>query len=116
MSKIKIYNGVTINMSTSDVIETGKVEYVGSSKVSYCGGAGDISSRLEGLISKAEQDSQAQATAQTGMSNLGGMGNYSPQPAVEPPGTGGFIQGPQPMPAYPPNIAPPAPVANGGGK
>jgi hypothetical protein len=41
MSKIKIYNGVTINMSTSDVIETGKIEYVESSKVSYCGGGGD---------------------------------------------------------------------------
>ena len=40
MSKIKIYNGVTINMSTSDVIETGKIEYVESSKVSYCGGGG----------------------------------------------------------------------------
>ena len=40
MSKIKIYNGVTINMSTSDVIETGKIEYVKSSKVSYCGGGG----------------------------------------------------------------------------
>ena len=40
MSKIKIYNGVTINMSTSDVIETGKVEYVNSSKVSFCGGGG----------------------------------------------------------------------------
>lgn len=41
MSKVKIYNGVTINMSTSNVIETGKIKYVDSSKVSYCGGGGD---------------------------------------------------------------------------
>ena len=40
MSKIKIYNGVTINMSTSNVIKTGKTKYVDSSKVSYCGGGG----------------------------------------------------------------------------
>jgi len=40
MSKIKIYNGVTIDMNTSDVIETGKIKYVESSKVSYCGGGG----------------------------------------------------------------------------
>jgi len=41
MSKVKIYNGVTIDMSTSDVIQTGEVSYVDSTVVSYCGGGGD---------------------------------------------------------------------------
>jgi len=41
MSKVKIYNGVTIDMSTSDVIKTGEVNYVDSAVVSYCGGGGD---------------------------------------------------------------------------
>ena len=41
MYKIKIYNGVTIDMSTSKVIQTGEVGYVDSAMVSYCGGGGD---------------------------------------------------------------------------
>jgi len=41
MYKVKIYNGVTIDMSTSKVIQTGKVDYVDSAMVSYCGGGGD---------------------------------------------------------------------------
>ena len=41
MYKVKIYNGVTIDMSTSKVIQTGKVDYVDSVMVSYCGGGGD---------------------------------------------------------------------------
>ena len=41
MYKVKIYDGVTIDMSTSNVIEAGRVRYVDSSVVSYCGGGGD---------------------------------------------------------------------------
>ena len=35
MSKVKIYDGVTINMSTSEVISHGEVAYVDISKVSH---------------------------------------------------------------------------------
>jgi hypothetical protein len=40
MSKVKIYNGVTIDMSTSQVIGQGEVSYIDSSGVAYCGGGG----------------------------------------------------------------------------
>ena len=40
MSKIKIYDGVTIDMGTSEVLELGKSRYVDSSDMSYCGGGG----------------------------------------------------------------------------
>ena len=40
MSKVKIYNGVTIDMNTSQVIGQGEVSYVDSSSVAYCGGGG----------------------------------------------------------------------------
>ena len=41
MYKVKIYDGVTIDMGTSNVIKTGRVRYVDSSDISYCGGGGD---------------------------------------------------------------------------
>lgn len=37
---IKIYDGITIDMGTNKIIKEGKVSYVNSSKVSYCGGGG----------------------------------------------------------------------------
>ncbi len=40
MSKIKIYDGVTIDMGTSEVLELGKSRYVDSSDMFYCGGGG----------------------------------------------------------------------------
>jgi hypothetical protein len=40
-TNIKIYDGVTIDMSTSQVIETGKVSYVNASEVSYTKGGGN---------------------------------------------------------------------------
>lgn len=40
MSKIKIYDGVTIDMGTSEVLELGKSRYVDSSDMAYCGGGG----------------------------------------------------------------------------
>jgi len=41
MYKVKIYDGVTIDMSTSNVIKTGRIRYIDSSDISYCGGGGD---------------------------------------------------------------------------
>jgi len=38
MYKVKIYDGVTIDMSTSNVIETGRIRYIDSSDISYCKG------------------------------------------------------------------------------
>jgi len=40
MSKVKIYNGVTIDMNTSQVIGQGEVSYVDSSDIAYCGAGG----------------------------------------------------------------------------
>ena len=40
MSKIKIYDGVVIDMGTSEVLELGESRYVDSSVVAYCGGGG----------------------------------------------------------------------------
>ena len=41
MSEVKIYDGVTINMSTSEVISHGEITYVDNNKVSRLGGGGD---------------------------------------------------------------------------
>ena len=38
MSKIKIYDGVVIDMGTSEVLELGESRYVDSSEVAHCGG------------------------------------------------------------------------------
>jgi len=40
MSKVKIYDGVTINMSTSEVLELGEARHVDSSDIAFCGGGG----------------------------------------------------------------------------
>ena len=44
MYKVKIYDGVTIDMSTSNVIKTGRVRYVDSSEISYCKGGDEQTS------------------------------------------------------------------------
>ena len=40
MSKIKIYDGVVIDMGTSEVLELGESRYVDSSEIAHCGGGG----------------------------------------------------------------------------
>ena len=40
-TNIKIYDGITIDMGTSQIIETGKVSYVNASDVSYTKGGGN---------------------------------------------------------------------------
>ena len=40
MSKIKIYDGVVIDMGTSEVLKLGESRYVDSSEIAYCGGGG----------------------------------------------------------------------------
>lgn len=45
MSKVKIYDGMTFDMATSDVLECGKVSYVDSENVALCGGGGGKTSK-----------------------------------------------------------------------
>jgi len=40
MSKIKIYDGVVIDMGTSEVLKLGESRYVDSSEIAHCGGGG----------------------------------------------------------------------------
>jgi hypothetical protein len=44
MSKIRIYDGITIDMATSDVIEYGEVSYVDSKDIAHLGGGGTSTS------------------------------------------------------------------------
>ena len=107
MSKIKIYDGVTINMSTSKVIKEGEVRYINSSDVSYCGSGG-------GFNQNPQQPIAALPTIGQGVGNRGGL-NYG-GPAVAPPSTGGYqTLGPGSMGQPPMNIAPPSPGTYGPG-
>ena len=54
MSEVKIYDGVTIDMSTSEVISHGEVAYVDTNEVSYLGGGKDKSqTTTSGVADKA---------------------------------------------------------------
>ena len=54
MSKVKIYDGVTIDISTSEVISHGEVAYVDTNEVSYLGGGKDKSqTTTSGVADKA---------------------------------------------------------------
>jgi hypothetical protein len=73
MSKVKIYDGVTIDMSTSEIISRGKVTYVDTSEVSHFGGGGDKSqTTTSGVADKAYEQyvspflKQAQEAQQAG--------------------------------------------------
>ena len=49
MSKIKIYDGVVIDMATSEVISHGDVSYVDSEDVAYTKGGGGTSTSTSGF-------------------------------------------------------------------
>ncbi len=73
MSKVKIYDGVTIDMSTSGVISHGEVTYVDINEVSHLGGGGDkTQTTTSGVADKAYEQyvspflSQAQQAQQAG--------------------------------------------------
>lgn len=73
MSKLKIYDGITIDMSTSEVLSHGKVAYVDISKVSHLGGGGGKSqTTTSGVADKAYEQyvspflRQAQQAQQSG--------------------------------------------------
>jgi len=80
MSKVKIYNGVTIDMSTSQVIRQGEVSYVDSSNVAYCGGGGGkpgTTSTTSGYADPYNSQIGAAITAGTGLYNSGGLGQVA---------------------------------------
>jgi hypothetical protein len=80
MSKVKIYNGVTIDMSTSNVIKQGEVSYVDSSNVAYCGGGGGkpgTTSTTSGYGSAYDSQIGAAITAGTGLYNSGDLGQVA---------------------------------------
>ena len=73
MSEVKIYDGVTINMSTSEVISHGEITYVDNNKVSRLGGGGDKQqTTTSGVADKAYEQyvspflKQAQEAQQSG--------------------------------------------------
>ncbi len=73
MSEVKIYDGVTIDMSTSEVISHGEVAYVDTNEVSYLGGGKDKSqTTTSGVADKAYEQyvspflSEAQKAQQAG--------------------------------------------------
>lgn len=73
MSEVKIYDGVTIDMSTSDVISHGEITYVDSNEVSLFGGGKDKSqTTTSGVADKAYEQyvspflNQAQQAHQAG--------------------------------------------------
>ena len=51
MSKIKIYDGVIIDMGTSKILELGKARYVDSSDIVQCGGGGGSETSTSKTIS-----------------------------------------------------------------
>ena len=84
MSKIKIYDGVVINMATSEVIEHGKVSYVDHRSVSYTkgGGGGQTQTTTSGVEKKAYDQhispllSQARTALDAG--NLSRVSGFNP--------------------------------------
>jgi len=84
MSKVKIYNGVTIDMSTSQVIGQGEVSYIDSSGIAYCGGGGGgpgTTVTTSGFDPKYGSQTGAAITAGQGLYDQGKLGQvvgYNP--------------------------------------
>lgn len=73
MSKVKIYDGLTIDMSTSQVTKLGKITYVDSSEISNLGGGGGQTQTTTSGVAQQAYDqyvspflSQAQQAQQSG--------------------------------------------------
>ena len=81
MSKVKIYNGVTIDMSTSQVIGQGEVSYIDSSGVAYCGGGGGgkpgTTNTISGYADPYSSQVDSAITAGTNMYNAGDLGKVA---------------------------------------
>jgi len=78
MSKIKIYDGVTIDMGTSKVLELGEARFVDSSDIAHCGGGGGGSPgttvTTSGFDPKYASQTGAAITTGQGLYNQGQLG------------------------------------------
>jgi hypothetical protein len=95
MSKIKIYDGVTIDMGTSRVLELGEARVVDSSDIAHCGGGGGspgTTVTTSGFDPKYASQTGAAITAGQNLYNQGQLGNvvgFTPaQLAAQQAGTG----------------------------
>lgn len=80
MSKIKIYNGMTFNMSTSEVISHGEVRYVDSSDVEYTKGGDKTSTSTSGFATEFKPEIKAllgDANALYGGGQLGKVSGFN---------------------------------------
>ena len=80
MSKIKIYDGVTIDMGTSRVLELGEARFVDSSDIAHCGGGGGkagTTSTTSGFDPKYDAQTGAAITAGQGLYNQGKLGQVA---------------------------------------
>ena len=83
MSKVKIYDGVTIDMATSEVVEHGKVSYVDSEDITYAGGGGGektqtTTSKMDPRLEQAAVDMLGSAKGAYGSGQLGGVAAINP--------------------------------------
>jgi len=81
MSKIKIYDGITIDMGTSEVIEYGKVSYVDSKDVAYTKGGGNTTtttSKMDPRLEQAAVDMLGSAKGAYAGGQLGGVAEINP--------------------------------------
>jgi len=80
MSKIKIYNGVTIDMGTSEVLELGEARHVDSSDIAFCGGGGGkpgTTSTTSGYGTDYDSEIGSAINAGTNLYNQGDLGKVA---------------------------------------
>ena len=82
MSKIKIYDGVVIDMATSNIIKEGKVSYANSDQVAYTKGGDKTQVTNTGVASEFKpQISSMLGTAESlyGSGKLGAVAGFTPE-------------------------------------
>jgi hypothetical protein len=80
MSKVKIYDGVTIDMSTSKVLELGEARHVDSSDIAFCGGGGGkpgTTETISGYATPYQGKIDTAINAGTNMYNAGDLGKVA---------------------------------------
>ncbi len=80
MSKIKIYDGMTFDMSTSEVVDHGEVRYVDSSDVAFTKGGNKTSTSTSGFASEFKPEIKAllgDANSLYGQGKLGQIAGFN---------------------------------------